>query len=158
MAFDVKPIVSPKPTDCGATCMKMLLDYYGIDVDLDTLIKECRTNIIGCTGADLLRVGRKYGLEMKAYREIGADDDILPEAKVINVPTLGEDRPAIIWWKFNHWCVLCGKDEDGKVVVCNPDRGRLRMSEGVFWAFYTDVSLTNGEPEVLKKGENNDED
>ena len=53
--FDVIPVTSPRPTDCGATCMKMLLSYYGQDADLDELIRECNTSIIGCTGKDLLR-------------------------------------------------------------------------------------------------------
>lgn len=35
------------------------------------------------------------------------------------------------------------------IVICNPDRGRYRMSAGLFTAFYTGVSLWNGEPHDL---------
>lgn len=32
--YDVISVTSERPTDCGATCMKMLLAYYGQDVPL----------------------------------------------------------------------------------------------------------------------------
>lgn len=134
--FDVIPVVSEKPTDCGATCLKMLLQYYGQDVDLDTLIADCNTRIIGCTARDVLRAGRKYGLNMVTYK---MDAEELIE----------QDRPAIVWWMYNHFVLFCGKDEDGKVVICNPDRGRYRVSPSVFKSFYTEISLWNGEPKPI---------
>ena len=134
--FDVLPVTSPNPTDCGATCMKMLLAYYGDDVPLDDLIKECNTRIIGCTAKDLLRVGRDHGLDMKAFK-------MDPEELV------RQDRPSIIWWKYSHFVVLCGQDDEGKVVICNPDLGRYRMSFATFASFYTEICLFNGEPSDL---------
>ena len=134
--FDVKPIVSPKPTDCGATCLKMLLNYYGIDVPLDDLIIECRTGIVGATMKNILAVGRNHGLNMKPYK-CDADD------------VLNADRPCICWWKYTHFVVCCGRDEEGKVVICNPDKGRYRMSYGTFKSFFTDICAFIGEPEDL---------
>ena len=113
--FDVIPVTSPKPTDCGATCLNMLLAYYGVDVPLDQLIVECHTNIIGCTAKDLLRVGREHGLDMKAF-QMSADE------------LIRQDRPAIVWWRYQHFVVFCGRDENGQVVICNPDLGRYRMN------------------------------
>lgn len=133
--FDVIPITSPRPTDCGATCMKMLLEYYDIhDATLEELIEECHTGIIGCTGRDLLRVGRNHGLDMQAY-QMDAEE------------LIRQDRPAIVWWRYQHFVVFCGRSEDGQVVVCNPDLGRYRMPADTFKSFYTDVSFWNGEPE-----------
>jgi ABC-type bacteriocin/lantibiotic exporter with double-glycine peptidase domain len=134
--FDITPITSPIPVDCGPTCLKMLLAYYGTEVDLDTLIKECNTRIAGCSAKDLNRVGRAHGLDMKAF-EMDAEE------------LIRQDRPAIVWWKYDHWCVFCGKDDSGKVVIVNPDRGRYGMSAGIFKSFYSGVSLWNGEPEDL---------
>ena len=131
--YDVKPITSDRPTDCGATCLKMLLDYYGIDVPLDQLIKDCNTRLIGCTAADVLRAGRLHGVEMHAYKT-----DLDGILKV--------DRPAIIWWKRKHFCVLCGIDEGGNIVIINPDRGRYRMSKSLFNCWYSGISLFIGEP------------
>lgn len=135
--YDVKPVTSPLALDCGATCMCMLLDYYGKEVPLDDLIVECNTRIIGCSAKDLMRVGKAYGLDMKAYK-MDAEE------------LIRQDRPAIVWWKYSHWCVFCGKDEQGNVVICNPDRGRYRMSKGIFKSFYTGVSLWNGDPHDIE--------
>ena len=134
--FDVLPVTSPNPTDCGATCMKMLLAYYGVDVPLEDLITECNTRIIGCTAKDLLRVGRDHGLDMKAFK-MDAEE------------LVRQDRPSIIWWKYSHFVVLCGKDDEGKVVICNPDLGRYRMSFATFASFFTEICLFNGEPSDL---------
>lgn len=134
MVYDVRPVTSDRSTDCGATCLKMLLSYYGVEVDLDTLIEECGTRLIGCTAKDVLLAGRAHGLDMQAYQE-DADD------------VLTQDRPAIVWWMYNHFCVFCGVDEDGKVVICNPGRGRYRISKGTFKSFFTGIALCNGAPQ-----------
>ena len=134
--YDVKPITSPKQVDCGPTCLKMLLAYYGQEVDLDQLIQECNTRLIGCTAKDVLRVGRDHGLDMRAYKEAAED-------------LLKQDRPAIIWWLYKHFCVFCGLNDEGRVVICNPDLGRYSMTPGTFASFYTGIAITNGEPQDL---------
>lgn len=149
--FDVEPITSQKPYDCGPTCLQMLLAYYGSDVPLDTLIEECHVDIAGCTGADILRAGRLHGLDMQSW-SIDADE------------LVRQDRPAIVSWKYNHWVVFCGRDDDGRVAICNPDIGRFRMSEETFASFFTGldshpgqgIALTNGEPQWLGTGDNYD--
>ena len=137
--FDVLPVTSPQHNDCGPTCMKMLLTYYNIDVDLDQLIEECNCKITGCTGKDLLECGRKHDLDMTAWK--------MDAEEVIR-----QDRPSIIWWKYCHWCVCCGMDDQGKVVICNPDIGRYRMAADTFKGWYSGVALFNGTPETLPEG------
>ena len=134
--FDITPVTSPISVDCGATCMKMLLAYYGQDIPLEELTRECNTRLIGCTAGDMLRAGRAHGLDMKAF-SMDAEE------------LIRQDRPAVVWWKYGHWCIFCGQDDAGKIVICNPDRGRYRMSASLFAAFYTGVSLWNGEPHDL---------
>lgn len=131
--YDITPITSDKATDCGATCLKMLLDYYGIDVPLDQLTKDCNTRLIGCTATDVINAGRRHGVRMHAYK---TDID-----GVLNV-----DRPSIIWWKKTHFCILCGVDDAGNIVIINPDRGRYRMSKSLFRCWYSGVALFIGEP------------
>ena len=134
--YDVTPVTSPRQTDCGATCLKMLLDYYGQDVPLAQLIDECNTRLIGCSAKDVIRVGKAQDLNMMAFQ-------------MDAVELMRQDRPAIVWWMYNHFVVFCGLDEDGKVVICNPDRGRYRVSPGTFRSFYTRVALFNGDPQNL---------
>lgn len=133
MIFEITPVTSARPTDCGATCLKMLLSYYGQDVDLETLIRDCHTGITGCSAKNIIEAGRKHGLDLKAW-QCGPQD------------ILDSDRPEIIWWMYNHWVLFGGVDDDGKVVIYNPDRGRYRVSRATFASFYTGVSLSNGDP------------
>lgn len=134
--YDVVPITSPLRTDCGATCMTMLLRYYGEDAQLEEIIRECNTRLIGCSAKDLIRVGKAHGLDMKAFQMDGEE-------------VARQDRPSIVWWKYAHWCVCCGTDEEGNVVICNPDRGMYRMKQSTFNSFYTKVALFNGDPQDL---------
>jgi len=134
--YDVYPVTSPKNLDCGPTCLKMILAYYGTDVPLETLSEECGLTVSGCTMKDLKRVGNLHGLDMHAY-----STDVEGVVKA--------DRPSIIWWKYGHYVVCCGLDDDGKVVICNPDRGRYRMSQGLFKAFFSGVAAFNGEPKDI---------
>lgn len=135
--FDVTPVTSPKQLDCGPTCLQMLLSYYGKEVNLDQLIRECNTRIIGCSGKDLLQTGRAHGLvDMRAY-QMDAEE------------LIRQDRPAIIHWKHMHWCVFCGVNEEGYVVIVNPDRGRYGLDRGTFTSFYSGIALFNGDPEDI---------
>ena len=134
--YDVKVVTSAKQVDCGPTCLKMLLDYYGIEVDLDALIQECNTGIVGCTGLDLKRVGNAHGLDMHAFKTESAED------------MLYTDRPSIVHWKYGHWCIYCGMD-NGKAVIINPDRGKYHMAVDTFAAMYSGTFLTNGDPEDI---------
>lgn len=131
--YDVTPVTTKHGTACGAACMRMLLLYYGIDVDLETLIDELNVRIIGCSGADLLRVGRAHGLGMTAYK---VDAEELMQL----------DRPAIIHWRHQHWCMFCGMDDKGNVVLANPSRGRYGIDAESFGKLYTGTALFNGAP------------
>ena len=138
MIFDINPVTTRHETACGPACLKMLLSYYGQGAELEDLIVECNARLIGCTAKDLLRAGRDHGLsDMTAVRCDDAGD------------VLTQDRPAIVWWRYQHWIVYCGTDEEGRVVVCDPGRGRYRMSAGLFASCFSGIELANGTPEDL---------
>lgn len=135
--FDITPVTSNKDTVCGPACLKMLLAYYGVNVELDTLIKECGVSVNGCSAKDMLRVGKAHGLKDMAAFQIPAHS------------VLQNDRPAIIWWRFNHFVVLCGVNEKGEPVICNPGRGLYPIDVGTFSNLYSGIALTNGRPSDL---------
>lgn len=141
--YDVIPVTSDKPLDCGPTCLKMLLAYYGVDVPLDQLTRECGLTLAGCSGADLLRVGRLHGLDMQCY-SMDADE------------LMRQDRPAIVFWRHNHWIVFAGRDADGKVCICNPDRGKFRMGADTFAAIATGIDTHPGQVIGIFNGEPHD--
>lgn len=134
--FDIKVTTTIHQTDCGPTCLKMLLDYYGIDSDMESLRSECNVSIAGCSMADLKRTGEKYGLDIKAY---------LMDAEELAM----QDRPAIVSWTHNHFIVFGGVDDFGKVIIVDPDRGRTRMPVYDLKKLYTGYAIFNGEPESM---------
>ena len=131
--YDVRPVTTPHNTACGPASLKMLLSYYGADVSLDALIEECDVRVNGCSGRTLLLVGRAHGLDMRAW-QMGAEE------------LIRQDRPAIIHWRYQHWCVFCGRDAGGSVWICNPSRGRYRVDPDTFAAMYSGIALFNGVP------------
>jgi ABC-type bacteriocin/lantibiotic exporter with double-glycine peptidase domain len=53
--------------DCGANVMESILDYYGIDVGEEVLMKLAGTNKeIGTTIAGMEKIAKKYRLKFKA--------------------------------------------------------------------------------------------
>lgn len=134
--FDVKPITSKVERGCGPTCLTMLLDYYGIPADRDEITKECCVNIAGCTAGDIVRVGKAHGLDMTAYK-MDADE------------LIRQDRPAIAWYRYAHFVIMAGQDDQGNVVICQPSQGRFAMDAESFSKLYSGVAIFNGEPEDL---------
>lgn len=118
--FDIELVTTRKAAYCGPCCLKMLLEYYGIEADVDELAAELGVRIGGCSGGDMLRVGRARGLvELKAYNE--------PPAEMLT-----QDRPGIVWWEYNHFVVVAGMNEKGEAMVCNPTRGRYPLDVETF--------------------------
>lgn len=136
MVFDVKPITTSRATCCGPASLKMLLDYYGTEVDLDVLIKETETGIAGASLKNLRRAAVAHGLDAVCFN-MDAEE------------LVRQDRPAVIWWRFAHFIVFSGVDDNEQVVVCDPMKGRYRMSFGLFKSLYSGVSMWNGAPEDL---------
>lgn len=135
--FDVKPITTDRDTCCGPACLAMLLNYYEKPYDLNALIDECNARLIGTTMKDLSRVGKAHGLDMMHYK-MDADE------------LIRQDRPAIVWWQYNHFVIFAGQDENGQVVICNPSRGRYRMSKALFSSWYSGIASFNGEPHDIE--------
>ena len=146
--FDVKATTSRAATNCGAACMVSFLAYYGIEKTIDEMRKELNTTISGCSGKDLRVCGGKYGLDMIVWGE-GEEWEGKGTGLACDVDILDQDRPAICLWKYNHWIIFCGMDDNGKVVIMNPSRGRYSISQSLFRAFFSNVSVTNGIPERM---------
>ena len=135
--FDVKPTTTRNDRDCGAACTVSFLDYYDVEVTLDDMVRECHTGVHGCTAKDIIEVCRNHGItDVKAYK--------MDASEVIR-----QDRPSICWWCENHFIICCGKNEKGKVVICNPNRGRFGIEESFFEAFFSGVAIFKGEPHDL---------
>lgn len=135
--FDVPFTSQPRVTACGPACLKMLLGYYGHDVELDTLIAECHVSVDGCTAGDLLRVGRAHGLDSLAAFRTSAE------------AVLRQDRPAILHWRGTHFLVYGGLNDKDEPVLYNPGKGVYPIDRGTFAVLFGGIMLSNGKPADL---------
>ena len=135
--YEVEFVSQRRPTCCGPAALKMLLGYYGIDVDFEALVEECRVSVDGCTAGDLLRVGRAHGLEaMSGYQSDAAS-------------VLKQDRPAILYWRKKHFLVYGGLNERDEPVLYNPASGVYAIDRGTFAVCFSGILLANGMPDDI---------
>ena len=130
--YDVTPVTTEHMSACGPACLKMILKYYGQDIQLDDLIAECGVTVTGTTLKKLKQVGNAHGMDMRIYR-MSAED------------LLKLDRPAIIYWRYTHFVVFCGLDKAGEPVICNSGSGRFSLPVNDFSRFFTGYVITNGQ-------------
>lgn len=58
----LNPFIQSDDSLCGPACLKMVLDYYGVQVSEEELAKEMNhTYEYGCTNEDIVNTARNYG-------------------------------------------------------------------------------------------------
>ena len=50
--------------DCGATALQMVMEYYGVEIRQDKLIKELRTDTSGTSVENMISVAEKNGFKV----------------------------------------------------------------------------------------------
>src|SRR5579863_2130863 len=101
-------------TDCGAACLAMVLSALGRPTTLNELRPMCPTGRDGLGVSTLARLGRSFGLRVKAYAaELN---------QIRDVPL-----PAIAHWRFNHFIVLA-EVSARRVEIVDPASGRYQMT------------------------------
>lgn len=82
--------------DCGATCLNMITDHYGLDVDIESLRILCNTTREGTSMLNISNAAESLG-----FRSLGAS---------ITLDQLYEEvpLPCILHWKQRHFVVCYG--------------------------------------------------
>lgn len=114
-------------TECGATCLAMLLNYYGRKTSVSEVRQRCGSGRDGLTARALVTVARAYGLRTRA---ISLQE---PDFRFITLP-------AIVHWSFNHFVVV-EHWSPRAVHIVDPALGRRRISTAEFDANFTGVVL-----------------
>ena len=124
-------------TECGAASLAMVLGYFGKSLPLEKLRIETGVSRDGCNMKNIMRAGKKFGLEVHGYRK---DLDGLFELPV----------PCIIHWNFNHFVVWEGRKGD----VCyinDPAQGRRKLTVEDIDDCFTGVVLTFALTDAFEK-------
>ncbi len=115
-------------TECGAASLAMILGYFGKFIPLEQMRVECGVTRDGSNAKNLMRAGKRLGLEVHGYRK---DVDGL-----LSLPV-----PCIIHWNFNHFVVWEGVK--GKNYYINdPAEGRRKLTLADIDDCFTGVVLT----------------
>jgi len=131
----VDVVFQDKPNNCGAACLKMILDHFALKSSLSALSSSLNGGSKSSM-ADLVRVSRKMGLELEGWNVIGSD---------LSVLTL----PAIALLKRGHYVVLDGIYAD-TIHIKDPSLGKLRISKTNFKKIWNGKVLMTGKN--TKKG------
>lgn len=80
--------------DCGATCLRMICNFYGINYSLERLTKYTRTTRSGTSVYNLLEASEKLGFRTLCVK--------------IDLQMLRNEAPlpCILHWNQNHFVVL----------------------------------------------------
>jgi ATP-binding cassette, subfamily B, bacterial CvaB/MchF/RaxB len=115
----MNPILQTESSECGLTCLAMIADHYGHQVDLSDLRRRFSISLKGATLAQLMRHASSMHL---STRPIRLEIEELPQLQL----------PCILHWNLNHFVVLKKVHTSwrGKVtlILLDPALGERRVS------------------------------
>ncbi|MBO6146175.1 MAG: NHLP family bacteriocin export ABC transporter peptidase/permease/ATPase subunit [Lachnospiraceae bacterium] len=121
-------IYQMEATECGAASLAMILGYFGKHVPLEQMRIECGVTRDGSNARNLMRAGKRLGLEVHGYRK--EIDGLLA------LPV-----PCILHWNFNHFVVWEGV-KGGYCYINDPGEGRRKLTLEDVDDCFTGVVLT----------------
>ena len=114
-----------KTYTCAVACLRMILDYMGLEVDEPSLVALCQTDVNGTSADDLVIAANKLGFQArKEYSSIKGIQEYLNQGifPILYVNLLAIDGLAI-----THAFVLEAMTR-GAVTVLDPWRGRRKIA------------------------------
>lgn len=100
MTVSTPVILQREGPECGLACVAILLEWHGIEIELEALRKRAGLSQRGCNVQELASVARAFGLELE------------PTSLRLE-QLLTETPPYIVHIRFDHFCVVEGVSDEG---------------------------------------------
>ena len=131
-------IIQPDTTDCGPTCLVIILGYYGKLCNLSKLKELCHKTREGVSLLNMSNAAEALGFHTISSK--------------LNWMQLRYDvpLPCIVHWNQNHFVVVYKIEKHlGKwyVYVSDPAAGLLKYSEEAFLKSWLEIRSANGGPD-----------
>lgn len=115
-------------SECGITSVTMILNYFGINVSLNSLRDKYGVPKGGNTLFHLKSILHEFGISSAGY-------------KVEDVEFFKENnRPCILFWDYRHYVVF-EKITWNKIIIVDPAQGRKKYSYKEFWEHFSKMVL-----------------
>lgn len=120
-------LLQTEATECGLTCLAMILSYHGQHSSPYELRNKFQTSLKGMTLKEIIRIANQLKLGTRAVR--------------LDMEDLGQLKlPCILHWNFNHFVILKSIRKN-HLVVHDPARGVRHISLIESSNFFTGVAL-----------------
>ena len=124
------PLTIQKETnDCGPTCLKMITDFYGLDLGLTYLKRKFQMTKAGVSMLDIHKAAGAIGFE-----STGVKINIRQLKKIV------QDIPVIFHYNENHFVIIYKAprpQKKGQFFVADPSQGLVKYKEGEFLIFWS---------------------
>ncbi len=124
--------------DCGATCLAIVLDYFGKFAPTSEIQDLTDTGRDGVSVLGLVRAAEHFKLSARAVK---ADADVLRRLPI----------GTILFWDHSHFVVF-EKSSRSFLTVVDPARGRLRVRWEDASSSYSGVAILVEPSETFQKG------
>lgn len=113
--------------ECGASCLAMILSYYGRATSIAEIRDHCGVGRDGLSALSIVKAARAYGLRVRAVSLKGND------LRFVSLP-------AIIHWNFNHF-VIVERWTPRYVDLVDPANGYRRVDAKTFGESFTGIVI-----------------
>ncbi len=123
----VPVLIQMTAVECGATCLAMILSYYGRKTSVSEVRDRCHVGRDGLSALDIVKAARNYGLRVRAVSLQENDFRLI-------------SLPAIIHWGVAHFLIV-ERCSPTWVDVVDPAIGRRRLKSEEFWNGFTGIVI-----------------
>lgn len=115
--------------DCGAACLTMLFNYYGVKADIVDVGSLVYIGRDGMSLATMKEVANKFGFNFNAYRY------------GYNQSNLDKMLPAILY-SGSHYVIIERKTRRDEYIIIDPSKGYNKKKFSEIKNLYTDIFIT----------------